>query len=109
MEWLVNNWQTVLFVALLVIAGAYGIMAGKVNEWLKAIVAEVEKDLGSGTGQLKLRKAYEKFVAAYPVFKTIVPFALFQYWVDEALKWLAHQLETNTKLYDYVGAKKDNI
>lgn len=102
MNWIINNWYNILFVFLLIIIGSYGIMTGKVKIWLRGIVAEIEKELGSGTGQLKLAEAYQKFVEAYPVFKTIVPFPLFSYWVDCALKWLEHQLETNSKVFDYV-------
>ena len=80
-------------------------MTGKVTIWLRGVVAEIEKELGSGTGQLKLAKAYEKFVERFPVFKTIVPFPLFAYWVDVALKWFEHQLETNTKVQAYIQGK----
>lgn len=80
-------------------------MTGKVKEWLKGVVVEMEKDLGTGTGQLKLRKAYDRFIAQFPKFAVIVPFPIFEYWVDQALKWMEKQLSSNTKVYDYVEGK----
>lgn len=102
MDWIINNWQNILFVVLLIIIGSYTIMTKKANECLKAIVVEIEKELGSKTGEIKLRLAYEKFVERFPLFSILVPFSLFQMWVDKALDWMKKQLETNTKVYDYV-------
>lgn len=39
----------------------------KVKEWLLWAVTEAEKELGSGTGQLKLRQVYDLFVQRFPV------------------------------------------
>ena len=72
MEWIVKNWS------LLVVILAFG-LAGftwakkfaslpseqqllKVKEWLLWAVVLAEKELGSGTGQLKLRYVYDLFL-----------------------------------------------
>lgn len=102
MDWFINNWQNVLFVFLLIIIGSYVLMTKKVNECLKAIVIQVEKELGSKTGEVKLHMAYDKFVLRFPLFSILVPFNVFASWVDHALDWMKEQLETNTKVYDYV-------
>ena len=67
-----------------------------VKEWLKYAVAIAEKDLGSGTGQLKLRKVYDMAVQEFPWIITAVSFEEFSNWVDEALVWLDKQLNENS-------------
>ena len=68
MEWLIMNWFLVV-AAIAVLAGAaysvwYFITTPKeqrwqkVSAWLHYAVVEAEKELGSGTGQLKLAKVY---------------------------------------------------
>lgn len=94
-DWLITNWQYILFAALVVLATVYAMMTGKVNEWLKYAVTEAEIKLGSGTGQLKLRRVYDMFIDKFPAFSTIVPFPIFSAMVDNALKWLAKQLDQN--------------
>ena len=74
----------------------------KVIEWLKYAVAEAEKMLGSGTGQLKLRLVYDWFVQKFPFVAAFLPFSVFSSWVDVALetfdKWLS-----NSNFVSYVG------
>lgn len=101
-NWLAQNWQYILFFALVILICIYGVMTGKVKEWLKWAVAEAEYYLGSGTGQLKLRHVYDMFVDTYPVFSKIVPFDIFSKWVDLALEWLAEQLEKNPNIANYI-------
>lgn len=98
MEWLLNNWMYVLFVILAFIGVIYGCMTGKAIEWLKYAVSVAEQDLGTGTGQLKLREVYDMFIKQFPVFAKIVPFYIFKKLVDLALKWLEEQLNKNAKI-----------
>ena len=67
-----ENWY--LVVALMAVAGMVGVFIGRflkmptseqrerVKEWLLWAVTEAEKELGSGTGQLKLRQVYDLFL-----------------------------------------------
>ena len=111
MEWLINNWY------LIVAAGAViGAVTGVVKfaklsreqqienlqEWLKWAVTEAEKELGSGTGQLKLRRVYDLALAKFPWIARLVPFEEFSMWVDEALIWLGKQLESNKAITNMV-------
>lgn len=61
---------------------------GKITEWLKYAVAEAEKYLGGGTGQLKLRRVYDWFTERFPILAAILPFRVFSAWVDVALETL---------------------
>jgi len=105
MNFLAENWKYIFFVVVMIFFTIYGLMTNKCIEWLKCAVAEVEKYLGSGTGQLKLRKVYDMFIDKFPAFSTIVPFALFSYWVDLALKWFEKQLESNVNVKNFVESK----
>jgi len=77
----------------------------KVIEWLKWAVAEAEKLLGGGTGQLKLRKVYDWFCEKFPVISAVLPFKVFSAWVDAALDVMNKWLETNGRIEVYVTGK----
>ena len=103
LNWLADNW----YVIVVLIACAIGIYVAitdkqKVKKWLEYAVSMAEKELGSGTGQLKLRQVYDMFIERFPVFSKFVSFALFSQWVDEALDFLREQLEKNEKLKEFV-------
>ena len=59
-----------------------------VREWLVYAVAKTEKELGSGTGELKLRAVYDKFLEKFPKLASKVNFQVFSSLVDEALEAL---------------------
>ena len=65
-------------------------------------VTEAEAELGSGTGQLKLRAVYEMAVKTFPWVEKFIAFETFSTWVDEALEWMNTQLETNENVKAYV-------
>lgn len=88
---------------IIILLLVYGIMTNKVKEWLKYAVTMAEKELGSGTGQLKLREVYDWFLEMFPVFGKIVPFSIFSKWVDLALEWMREQLENNNNISKYVN------
>lgn len=98
MEWLMNNWYNILFVIVAAVAVIYGVSAGKAKEWLKWAVCYAEEELGTGTGQLKLRMVYDMFVDRFPALASILPFKIFSKWVDLALEWMREQLEKNENI-----------
>ena len=112
MEWLINNWY--LIVAAIAVVTAIVVSVKKfvglpteqqiesLKEWLKWAVTEAEKELGSGTGQLKLRRVYDLALAKFPWIARLVPFEEFSMWVDEALSWLNKQLESNKAITSMV-------
>ncbi len=73
-----------------------------VQEWLLGAVARAEKELGGGTGQLKLRTVYEMFVKTFPTMVTYIPFTDFSDMVDIALIKFRDMLEKNEKIKTYV-------
>ena len=58
----------------------------KVKELLLAWVMQAEKDLGAGTGPIKLRTVYDKFAKQVPALFKVITFDTFSVWVDEALE-----------------------
>ena len=74
----------------------------KVKEWLLYAVTEAEKELGSGTGQLKLRQVYDLFVQRFPAVAAVISFDTFSGWVDEALEQMREMLAKNENVAAYV-------
>ena len=74
----------------------------KVKEWLLFAVTEAQKEFGGGTGQIKLRYVYDKFLTKFPYLTSVISFALFSSLVDEALVKFKEILETNTRVQEYV-------
>ena len=112
MEWLMANWF-LLVAAIAVLAGAaYMIWVfikmpkeerwKKVSAWLRYAVAEAEKALGSGTGELKLVMVYDMFVGRFPTAKLFMSYATFKYLVEQALVWMRAILSENTKVEAYI-------
>jgi len=66
-----------------------------IKEWLKYAVTIAEKELGKGTGQLKLRYVYNMFVEKFPKLTNLISFELFSAMVDEALIWMNEQIDKN--------------
>jgi len=73
------------------------------KEWLKWAVVIAEKELGSGTGQLKLREVYNMAVAQFPWIVGFITFEIFSQYVDEALEWMKQQLESNGAIATYIN------
>ncbi len=105
MKFLVENWY--IIVALLavleaVIYAGYRFLklptkaqAAKAREWLLWAVTNAEKELGGGTGRLKLRQVYDLFVQRFPSVAMAVSFDTFSQWVDEALTEMRKMLAEN--------------
>lgn len=79
----------------------------KVKEWLLLAVVEAEKQLGGGTGKLKLMFVYDKFIDRFKILSTLVSFEQFSLMVDEALIIMKNMLSTNEKLNIYIKNKEN--
>ena len=102
MEFLIDNWPLLIgAVAVIAVDATYVInflkMQGnaqldKVREWLLFAVTQAEKELGGGTGQIKLRYVYDMFVVKFPALVKFISFETFSFMVDEALIKMRHLL-----------------
>ena len=72
------------------------------KEWLVWAVAEAEKMLGSGTGQLKLRYVYDMAVIRFPIMSKILPFSMFSKLVDAALDVMNDMIANNTSIAEAI-------
>ena len=115
MKFFIDNWYIIL--AALAVLAAGGIAAyryfnlpseeqlEKVRQWLLKAVTEAEKELGGGTGKLKLRQVYDLFVTRFPWLARIVPFDLFSSLVDDALEDMRDMLKTNQAVKAHVNGE----
>lgn len=111
MKWLIENWYLVVVGVAIAVVGCLAIYkwAGKptkeqianIKEWLLYAVIEAEKELGGGTGQIKLRQVYDMAIQRFK-WLSIVPFATFSGWVDEALAEMKKMLAVNEKVKQLV-------
>lgn len=110
---LILNALPYIIIGLILIGGLIATFINEkksVKQWLVLAVAEAEKALGSGVGELKLRKVYQKFVSLYPTLAKLITFERFKKWVDKALEQMKTLLENNEKVAEYVGVEvKDDV
>ena len=76
-----------------------------ISEWLLLAVVQAEKELGSGTGQIKLRYVYDMFLAKFKYVSMLISFNQFSVMVDGALDKMKEMLSDNTKLQEYIGGE----
>lgn len=114
MEWVIDNFALIIGAACLIAVGMVCVVnfikAGKekqlatIKEWLLLAVTEAEKELGSNTGQLKLRMVYSQFIDKFKYMSLIISFDQFSLLVDDALDEMRAMLESNEKIQRYIGA-----
>ena len=115
METIVNNWYIILALAAVLGVAVWYVyryfnlpseaQLAKVREWLLWAVTEAEKELGGGTGKLKLRQVYDLFVTRFPWLARIVPFDLFSSMVDDALEDMREMLKNNQAVKAHVSGE----
>jgi hypothetical protein len=72
-------------------------------EWLLLAVIKAEKELGDGTGQLKLRFVYDLFIDKFRFISMLISFSQFSKLVDQALDTMRDMLDSNKQIKDYVA------
>ena len=116
MEFIMEYWYIILAAIAMVAVGVVlavhffkqpsGKQMAKVKEWLLWAVLEAERNLGSGTGKLKLRSVYDLFVSRFPWLAKAIPFDTFAGWVDEALEKAEEWLKDDA-VAGYVAGKSE--
>lgn len=79
-----------------------------IKEWLLYAVTEAEKELGSGTGQLKLRYVYNMFIERFGYLAEIITFDMVSDLVDEALDQMKDMLSKNDAIKKYVDGENND-
>lgn len=113
MEFISNYWYLIICAIAAIAVVVYALIKffkkpgseqlAKVKEWLLFAVAEAERALGGGTGQLKLRYVYDMFVSKFSYIAKFVSFETFSNMVDEVLVKFRKMLEENNAVKQYVG------
>lgn len=112
MEFLIENWYIILAAMAL---GALAVVAvvrffrlprekqmENVRQWLLGAVTAAEKELGGGTGKLKLRTVYDAFLTKFPWLAPVIPFEQFSGLVDDALVEMRKLLADNKAVQQMV-------
>lgn len=113
LTFLMENWYLLIVIAAAVYVIGYVIgkffslptseQRDKVKEWLLWAVIQAEKELGNGTGQLKLRQVYDLFLQRFPAIAKAISFDTFMIWVDEVLEDMRNMLNTNEAVWELVN------
>lgn len=102
---MINNFA--FWIVLFVICFGCGMFFGKfikkskaqkiqmVKDWLLYAVAIAERELGSGTGRIKLGQVYEQFLLVFPQLQRLISFDTFAKLVDDVLVEFGELIEEN--------------
>ena len=117
MDFLISNWSVIIALTAVVIAVVYICyrffnkpteeQIKALKEWLLYAVTLAEKDLGSGTGKLKLRQVYDMFLIRFSWLAKVITFEQFSLYVDEALGQMKTMLASNTSAQNFVGNENE--
>lgn len=112
MNWIINNWYLITgAIAIIVLVGINikwflnlpnSAKLIKLREWLLYAVLKAERELGSGTGQIKLRYVYDMFISKFKFLSIFINFDIFSKLVDEALVKMAELLKDNGSINDLI-------
>lgn len=118
LTWIIDNRFLVIALICVICAGVgvvwyfynepSSVQIQKVKEWLLLAVTQAEKELGGGTGQLKLRYVYDLFLTKFPWLAKIISFAQFSLYVDEALEKMKEMLKSNVAVQNLVKGDEIN-
>lgn len=116
MNTVIDNWALIVALVCIVVTVAAAITGffnqptkqqlAKVKEWLLYAVTMAEKELGSGTGKLKLRYVYDLFLTKFSWLARLITFEQFSVLVDEALEEMKRLLESNTSVQQLVSKEE---
>lgn len=109
-NFIINNWDFILLIALAVAAMAFAVFKGNksvVMSMLEALVTEAEKQYGGGTGPLKLASVID---IIYPKLPTIIKMFItdkrLKKWVDDALVIAKEKWAQNENIAGYIDSGK---
>ena len=119
MNFIAEYWYLIVIAVVAVVVVAYLIFKffklprasqiSKVKEWLLFAVTEAERELGSGTGQLKLRYVYDMFITKFPYLVQFISFEFFSKLVDDVLVKFKDIFNTNKAVKQYVDSNTEVI
>ncbi len=123
MDFFINNWYVMVAVTAILAGAGYSVyifikkssteQLKSLKEWMLWAVTKAEKELGSGTGKLKLRYVYDMFITKFPWLRNTISFEIVSMMVDDALEEMRIMLERNKAVKDFVSGfseeRKDRL
>lgn len=116
MEWFMDNWYIIVAILAGIAALVGAVIAffklpvaaqkDRIRQWLLWAVSLAEQKFGGGTGQLKLREVYDKFITKFPFISKIISFQTFSNLVDDALVDMKEMLDKNDNINDIISNNK---
>ena len=104
MEFLAEWWWAIVAVIVVVLFVIAVISNNsKMKKTLLYLVTIAEKEMKSGTGELKIQSVYNSFIEKFPILSTFIPYATFKIMVDDALVEMQRLLDTNEAIDNYVN------
>ena len=100
-----------VIIAIVCILIAWFLKLGKerqlkvITEWLLLAVIKAEKELGGGTGQVKLRFVYDLFIDKFKFASMFISFNQFSVLVDSALVIMKEMVSNNNQVKNYIDSK----
>ncbi len=79
-----------------------------IKKWLLYAVAVAERQLGPGTGKLKLAQVYNKFVTECPNLAKYISYENFSKLVDEVLEEFKDILNSNANIKTLIEGEDEN-
>ena len=105
-NFIIANWDFILLIVAAIAAVVFAVFKGNksvVMKMLYALVTEAERNLGGGTGSLKLATVIETIYPKLPtIIKTFVTDAMLEKWVEDALAVAKTTWEKNAKIAEYI-------
>jgi len=110
--WIIENWYLIVCVG--VAAVIIGFVIGRflrlpkatqiatIKEWLLYACIEAERQFSSGTGQIKLRFVYDRFLSKFPTVAQMISFETFSMWVDGSLLRMKEMLSADRAVRTFV-------
>lgn len=117
MNFFINDWYLIVAGAAVLVGAGYSVYVfvkrphteqlKSVKEWMLFAVTKAEKELGSGTGKLKLRYVYDMFIAKFPWLGKVISFEMVSMMIDDALDEMKAMLESNKAVKEYVNGSSE--
>ena len=112
MKYIVDNWYLIVATISILVVAIVNVVSffqkptadqiKALKEWLLLAVSAAEKELGSGTGKLKLRYVYDLFISKFPYMVKYITFDKFSEMVDQALEEMKALISSNKKVEAYI-------
>ena len=106
LNFIITNWDFILLVVAAIIAVLYFAFKGNksvIMKMLYALVTEAEKELGSGTGALKLATVIAQIYPELPAFlKLFVSEKTLTKWIEDALAAAKEAWKQNAAMSEYI-------